>query len=633
MDDRAALLEMEQAARRVLRPPPDQTVSQWADLNRRLSTESSPEPSAWRTARAEYQRGIMDAFSDARNRRVVVESSAQIGKTSIIENIVGFHIDRDPSPILVVEPTLDMGETMSKDRFAPMFRDTPCLRGKVADPRSRDSGNTLLHKRFPGGHLTMAGANSPSSLAMRPIRVLLCDDIDRFPVSAGPEGNPVKLAIKRTNNFWNRRIGLFSTPTDEDVGIDAEYKASDQRRFFVACPDCAHEQILEWKQVQFTEPEDAKYVCAGCGVLLDEVQRDRMVSKGEWRATAPFRGVAGFHVNELYSPWRSFADVATEFVEAKDDPEKLRVWVNTSLGEAWKPDRGGVSADALEEAEGLAKGELPEAVLVLTLGVDTQGDRLALQLVGWGKGDRVGQLERWTIDHLELPGDPNLPESWERLTEYRRQKWLHPLGGELGISITAVDSGGHHSQRVVDYARENRSEGVIAVKGSSHSQPTILRTRPTKVDYKGGGKVVKKGAELWLVGVDAAKSAIDSLLRADSDRRKIHFAKDLGSDFFRQLTAEVYDKKLRRWTNPKKRRNEALDTLVYATAATMHPWLRLDIATGQKWAALVKKLTVARDENAPDAQPTEPKEEKPAAIEPKRKFFAPPRRGNFVTRW
>jgi phage terminase large subunit GpA-like protein len=608
MDERAALLEMEQATRQILRPPPDLTVSQWADANRRLSSESSPEPFAWRTARAEYQRGIMDAFSDPRNRRVVVKSSAQVGKTSIVENVVGFHVDQDPSPILVVEPTLDMGETMSKDRFMPMFRDTPALRGKVADPRSRDSGNTLLHKSFPGGHLTIAGANSPASLASRPIRVLLCDEIDRFPASAGPEGSPVKLAIKRTNNFWNRRIGLFSTPTDEDVGIDAEYKASDQRRFFVACLECGDEQPLEWKHVKWTldDGSDAKYCCSECGALLDETQRDRMVAAGEWRATAPFRGVAGFHVNELYSPWRSFADVVTEFLEAKDEPEKLRVWVNTSLGEAWKPTRPGVSANELEEEKGLPIGEIPGGALVLTLGVDTQGDRLALQLVGWGRGK-----EQWTIDNVELPGDPNLDEAWDKLTEYRRQVWPHPLGGEIKVSMTGIDSGGHHSQKVVAYAREFRAEGVVATKGLSVPSPTMLRMKPTKVDYKANGKVVRKGAELWLIGTDTAKSAIDSKLRAESDRRKIHFAEKLGADYFRQLTAEIYDKKKKKWINPKKRRNEAIDTMVIASAITMHPWLRLDVATEMKWRALEAKLGAAPvaqvEKGPPAAAPQTPK--------------------------
>jgi phage terminase large subunit GpA-like protein len=618
------LARIEARVRALCAPPADLTVSAWADRYRRLSSESSPEPFAWRTARAEYQRGIMDAFSDPLNRRIVVQSSAQVGKTSIIENVIGFHIDQDPSPILVVQPTLEMGETMSKDRLMPMLRDTPALRGKVADPRARDSGNTLLHKSFPGGHLTIAGANSPSSLASRPIRVLLCDDIDRFPLSAGPEGSPVKLAIKRTNNFWNRRIGLFSTPTDEDIGIDAEYKASDRRRFFVACPDCGHEQTLEWRQVKWAQDDasDAKYACAECGVLLDETPRDAMVRAGEWRATAPFRGIAGFHINELYPPWRTFAQVATDFMEAKEEPEKLRVWVNTSLGEAWRQQTSGVSASALEEEEGAKIGEIPKGALVLTLGVDTQGDRLALQLIGWGRGG-----EQWTIDNVELPGDPNLDEAWTRLTDYRRQLFAHPLGGQIKVAMAAIDSGGHHAQRVVAYAREFRNEGVIAVKGLSTPCPTMLRTRPTKVDYLANGKLYRKSGEVWLVGTDTTKSAVMSKLRAESDHRKIHFAEGLGSDYFRQLTAENYDKRARKWINPKKKRNEALDTMVYASASTMHPWLRLDVASKAKWDAIEKRLSVAHDEAAPQPERAPEPEPQPPRVRP------PRRRGGFVTAW
>lgn len=627
LDDLADIVA---ANRSILRPPPRLTVSEWADDRRRLSSESSPEPFAFRTRRAEYQRGIMDAFGERGVRRVVAMTSAQVGKTTIVENVVGFHMDQDPSPILVVEPTLDMAEAMSKDRFSPMLRDTPCLRGKVADPRSRDSGNTLLHKRFLGGHLTLAGANSPASLASRPIRVLLCDEIDRYPVSAGPEGNPVKLATKRTNNFHNRRIGLFSTPTNEDVGIDAEYKASDQRRFFVRCPGCDHEQTLVWAQVKWTDdgPETARYACEGCGELLDETQRDVMVRGGKWKATAPFRGIAGFHVNELYSPWRRFVDVVSDFLEAKDDEEKLKVWVNTSLGEPWKPNRGGLSAEALQDAEGLPQGEIPREVLALTLGVDTQGDRLSLQLVGFGRGG-----QQWTIEALELPGDPALEESWERLTEYRRRAYPHPLGGEIKASICAIDSGGHHTQRVVAYAREFRNEGVIAVKGSSVPLPTMMRTKPTKVDFKVDGKVYRKAGEVWMVGPDAAKSALMGKLRQDSDRRRIHFARGLGEEFYRQLTAEVWDRQKRRWVNPKRRRNEALDTLVYATAATLHPWLRLDVATEGRWKQLESKLTLDRPP-APSATPQESAQDrtpsKPNAAKA-RPFHM--KRGGFATNW
>jgi phage terminase large subunit GpA-like protein len=625
------LAEIERRARAVLAPPPNFTVSEWADAERRLSSESSPEPFRWRTARAEYQRGIMDAFSDARNRRVVVCSSSQIGKTSIIENVVGFHVAQDPSPILIVEPTLDMGEAMSKDRLMPMFRDTPALAGKVADPRSRDSGNTLLHKRFPGGHLTLAGANSPASLASRPIRVLLCDEIDRYPASAGPEGNPVKLAIKRTNNFWNRRIGLFSTPTEEGVGIDAEYEASDKRRFFVDCAACGHEQTLRWEQVRYVDDKasTARYACEGCGELFDEAVRDAIVRKGRWKATATFNGVAGFHVNELYSPWRAFADVVTEFLEAKDDRDKLRVWVNTSLGEPWR-DRGAVSADDIADDDGAApQMQIPERVFALTMGVDTQGDRLAYQIVGWGRNG-----ERWVIGYDELPGDPNEDSPWAALTEIRRQVFTHPFGGDIRVGICAIDSGGLHTQKVVAYAREFRSEGVIAVKGASTRQDVMLRTRPSKVDYKANGKVFRKSGEVWIVGTDIAKSALMGQLQVESDRRKVHFAAGLPIEFFRQLTSESYDKRLKRWVKPKKKtRNEALDTHVYAAAATMHPWLRLDIATPAKWGALERKLTIDRLP-APSATPPESAEVRPESTTIAPKAAPSPRRSSsFVKHW
>ena len=194
-----------------LKPPPKLTISEWADEYRKLSPESSAEPGSWNTSRAEYQRGIMDALSDPYIETVVVMSSAQVGKTEILNNAVGYFISQDPSPMLVVQPTLDMAQTWSKDRLAPMLRDTPILSGLVKDPRSRDSGNTTLHKVFPGGHVTACGANSPSSLASRPVRNVFCDEVDRYPVSAGTEGDPVSLAKKRSATFWNRKIDRKST--------------------------------------------------------------------------------------------------------------------------------------------------------------------------------------------------------------------------------------------------------------------------------------------------------------------------------------------------------------------------------------------------------------------------------------
>jgi phage terminase large subunit GpA-like protein len=302
----------------------------------------------------------------------------------------------------------------------------------------------------------------------------------------------------------------------------------------------------------------------------------------------------------------------------------LRVWVNTSLGEPWVANRGGISPADLQDDEGLPQGVIPDEALALTLGVDTQGDRLALQLVGWGRGGH-----QWTIEALELPGDPALEESWERLTEYRRRVHRHPRGGELKVSICAIDSGGHHAQRVVAYAREFRSEGVIAVKGSSTPLPTMMKTRPTRVDYKIDGKVYRKAGEVWLVGPDTTKSAISSKLRAESDQRRIHFARGLGEEFYRQLTAEVWDRQKRRWVNPRRRRNEALDTLVYASAATLHPWLRLDIATEARWRERERKLTVGTAPDVPESAPIAP-QSKPNVAKARPVGV---KRGGFATNW
>ena len=315
-------------------PPPRLKVSEWADKFRKLSPESSAEPGQWRTSRAEYQRGIMDAVNDPAVVEVVIMSSAQTGKTESLNNIVAYYITQDPSPMLLLQPTLEMSEAYSKDRLAPMVRDCPNLLDKIGDPRSRKTDNTLLHKTFPGGHITLAGANSPASLASRPVRIVLCDEVDRYPASAGTEGDPVNLAKKRTVTFWNRKLLLTSTPTVKGSSrIEQAFLASDQRRYFVDCPHCQHEQVLVWAGVKWEDdPKAAWYECGNCNRPINNGQKLEMIRGGRWKATAEFKGVAGFHLNELYSPWRTFGDVAGDFLKAKDNPQQLKVWVNTSLG-------------------------------------------------------------------------------------------------------------------------------------------------------------------------------------------------------------------------------------------------------------------------------------------------------------
>lgn len=546
-----------------MKPPPRQTISEWADENRRLSPESSAEPGRWETRRAEYQRGIMDAVSDPAVHTVVGMTAAQVGKTELLNNLVGFHVDRDPSPILVLQPTLDMAKTWSKDRLAPMLRDTPCLRGKVKDARSRDSDNTVLHKVFPGGHITIAGANSAASLASRPIRIVICDEVDRYPVSAGTEGDPVNLAKKRSTTFWNRKLVLMSTPTIKGASrIEGAYEASDRRHYFVPCQACGVFQTLRWRQVRWPEgdPEGAGYACEACGAVWDEGMRLRAVAMGEWRATAPFRGVAGFWLNALYSPWVRLGELAVEFVEVKGFPEQLKTFVNTSLGESWE-DRGEqVDDTGLLERQEPYGPELPAGVALVTAGVDVQDDRLEVELVGWGRGE-----ECWSLDYRVVRGDPSTAELWNRLDDVLRAPLMREDGARLGVAAVSVDTGGHHTHAAYRFCKEREARRIWAIKGVAGAGKPIWPRRPSK---KNVGRV-----NLYLIGVDAAKDWVFARLKIpEPGPGYCHFPNRYDEEYFRQLTGEkvitryVKGFPTRVWVK-KRARNDALDARVYAVSA------------------------------------------------------------------
>jgi hypothetical protein len=298
--------------------------------------------------------------------------------TEILLNTVGFHVEQDPAPIMVVMPTERDAGTWSKDRFSPMARDTPCLRGRISNPRSRDGNNKILHKKFPGGHLTIGGANAPSGLASRPIRVLLCDEVDRYPFSAGAEGDPVNLAKKRTVTFWNRKIVLVSTPTIRGASrIETAYEESDKRQFWVPCPDCGESQTLIWHQVRWDrdptgahKPETARYECIHCAAPWSDAVRWAAIRKGEWRAQAPFAGIVGFHLNEIYSSWVRLEAMVRTFLSAKDHgDEAMKTFVNTSLGETWVETGEAPDWQRLyERREPWQIGTVPSGGLFLTLG-------------------------------------------------------------------------------------------------------------------------------------------------------------------------------------------------------------------------------------------------------------------------
>lgn len=549
-------------------PPPKLTISEWADRFRKLSSEASAEPGQWFTARAEYQRGMMDAISATDVAKVVMKTSAQVGKTEILNNALGFYIDLDPSPILVLQPTLDMAEVWSKDRLAPMLRDTPALHGKVADVRSRDTGNTMLHKRFVGGHLTAVGANSPSGLASRPIRILLADEVDRYPVSAGTEGDPLELARKRLTTFWNAKEIVASTPTIKGLSrIDDEFEASDQRFFHVPCGHCNTEQRLVWAQVRWTDedPETAGYACIECGVVWSDVERHSFIRRGRWVASKPFAGIAGFHLSEIYSPWRRLSQTVREFLKAKGKKDRLRVWVNTALGECWEDKGAGVEPHQLERLQSVyGPQDLPDWVQFATAGVDTQGDRLEVEIVGWGPEE-----ESAGIGFHVLEGNPALWEVWEDLDALLLETYSTESGRIVRVQSVCVDSGGHHAEQVLDFCSSRARRRVFAIKG--HHQPG----RPIWPQAKSKART---GQAVYVIGTDTAKDTIYARFQIEEPGPGFpHLPADpetgYGPRWREQATAEQKVTKYRNgrpeqvWVLPNGKRNEALDCRVYAYAA------------------------------------------------------------------
>lgn len=554
----------------------------------------------------------MDAVSDPLIEEVVVIKSAQVGWTEIIGNIVAYFVDQDPSSILVLQPTLDMAEAWSKDRLAPMVRDTPCLTAKIAGARSRDSGNTVLHKKFAGGQLAIAGANSAASLASRPIRVVLADEVDRYPASAGTEGDPLTLAYKRTNNFWNRRKLAGSTPTIAGVSrIEAKFEESDQRRFYVPCPHCGHHQVLRWEQVRWEKsksgqhrPETAAYVCEDCGVLWSDAERWGSVRHGEWRATKPFNGIAGFHIWEAYSPWVKLAETVKAFLEAKKHPETLKVWTNTALGETWAEKGEAPDWQRLYERRDakILLGTPPAWVGVLTGSVDVQrggGGRLEFDVWGWGQG-----LARVLVEHIEVTGDPADKATWEALDREIGREWTTSDGRCLKVSRIAVDSGdGENTMHVYAWARRHPGL-VMAIKGRHATGVGTPVAGPTWVDVKGkGGRVIRKGCRLWTVGTSMLKTELYGKLRldvpvdgADHAAGFVHLPGDTGDEWIKQLVAEQLAKKRTRSGATKlewqklRERNEALDNAIYARAAAWE--IGMDRWPEERWRTLLRPAEI-----------------------------------------
>jgi phage terminase large subunit GpA-like protein len=583
--------------------PEQLTVSAWADRNRVLPTKGAAEPGPWRTSRTPYLREIMDALSVHHPATdICFMAASQIGKTEVLLNWIGYVVDHAPAPMLVVQPTVDTAEKYSKQRIAPMIELSSRLREKIPPSRSRDSGNTTLVKDFPGGMLVMTGSNAASSLASMPIKDLALDETDRYPSDVEEEGDPISLSEQRTVTFPRAKRYKASTPgRKESSHIAKEYDASTQAQYWVACPHCAELQVLQFEHLvwekgvddagqKIHKPETAVYMCQCCGEAIEERFKTWMIAPengAEWRHRLPERKRLGYHINALYSPiglGLSWPAIAAKWLIACRDRAKLQPFINLQKGEPYEDHADRVKGVDLKlRAEQWPLRTLLDGILVLTVGVDVQKDRIALTMVGWGENERSA-----VIDSLEISGSPEQSAVWEALTEYRNRPVRNRYGVDLRVSMTAIDTG-YATHRVYNYVRQHRHDRVIAVKGAKIANRPIL-SRPTKQDVKNAkGDVQPKGVLLWMVGTDTVKNALFARLEGDLEleinSRMVRFPAGLPDEYYEQLTAEVFDERGGRWVKIRQR-NEALDTWVYSYAAACHPTVRINRLQAADWEHL-----------------------------------------------
>jgi phage terminase large subunit GpA-like protein len=424
-------------------------------------------------------------------------------------------------------------------------------------------------RQFPGGMLACAWAGSASSLASRPIRVVLGDEIDRWPDTTGRDGDPWAQAVQRCSNFFNRKIVAVSTPTVESFSAIARlYDDSDQRRYHVPCPRCGVLQVLEWSGVIYKGDDGAPdldhvhYRCAHCAVRIEERDRPAMIAAGEWVAEHPGHRHRGYQISALYSPWVRWRELAAEWIKATSERDKrgLQEFVNLRLGETWTEESERITVESLEKNREHYDAEIPTGVLLLSAGVDVQDNRLEAAVVGWGVGK-----ESWGIAYEVIAGDTAMADTWARLDAFLARTWSRVDGRSLGLWCACVDSGGHRTQEVYEFCRARVARNVFAIKGYAGAGRPIV----------GKATLNAQRAPLYPVGVDTGKEAVYSRLAlAEPGPGYCHFPIGRGFDdeFFKGLISEKRVVKMRggrrvtQWKQVRAR-NEPLDCAVYATAA------------------------------------------------------------------
>lgn len=588
-----------------VRPRPLTTVSAWSDKYRVLTSKASGEPGQWRTERTPYLREILDQLSaSSPTQRMVLMFAAQLGKTEVGLNWIGYVMQHAPAPFLTVLPTIEVAERWVMQRLQPMLSETPVIRPLFDGKRSRDSANSKHIKDFPGGMLVIGGANSPASLASMPIRYVLCDEVDRFPWEVGQEGDPLGLIDERTKTFPRRKVLLVSTPTVKGASrIEMEYDRSDMRQYHVPCPHCGEYQVLRWRHddgsygLRHNDATGAVYYgCRSCGERIDEHHKQAMLAAGRWIPRHPERAVRGYHLSGLYSPIGlgfTWAELWAKWQEAHGDTANLKRFINTTLGESWEEQGDHIDDVALIGRLEDYPDELP--ILLITAGVDVQKDRLEASIVGWGEGEQA-----WLLDHVILPGDTARPEVWED---------LHETLTDVGVQFACIDSGYNTS---MVYGFTEKRAWTVAIKGVTGMGRPLIEDDRKRTQRLRNRK--KRAVQVEPIGVDQGKALIYSRLKLTQvGNGYIHFKNDAAFDdeYFAQLAAEKLVTKVRgtrpfsEWVQTRPR-NEALDCLLYAMAA-----MRLS------WARLARKKATA-----------------PATADKSvKKTITPPRPGGFAKNW
>lgn len=628
-----------QTLARALRPRHALTVSEWADANRMLSEVGSAEPGRWKTSRTPYLREIMDCLSEHHPaRKVVFRKSSQVGGTEVGSNWLGYIMCHAKGPVAVVMHTDRSLTDWMSQKFDPMADETPAVGAVLANRNNRSADNNAQRKKFAGGILYTKTAGSTSDLKSTSLRYAIADECDEYEWDTG-QGSPLGLLDVRLTTYHDAKLFIVSSPTVKDAStIDDEYHGGDQRLYHVPCPHCGHFQPLKWGNLRWhhtpsthrQEVTEAWYVCADCGVEIAESFKGQMLARGQWIAEAPGAPYPSFHIHALYSPaglGKSWAELATQWIKAQDDPRALQLFINTRLGEPWADRSRDIKPNALiARAEPYPLRSLPPGVLVLTAGVDVQDDRFEVAV--WGHGFEAnheagasapGARVRWPIDYHVIPGRPSEAETWAALAAYLLAARFELGNGRvLGLEATGVDIGGHHTHAVYEFVRSRRVPRCIALKGASTPGKAILG-KPSLQDVNWKGATLKKGVALYTVGTDTAKHLLYGLLDADADKapheRRVRFSNALDDKWFDGLVAEVFNPRKNRWELKKGKRNEPLDTFVYAEAASHHPELYLHKWRPIDWKRRAKMLGLDDESINAAAQATADRTRSPRSAE------------------